>query len=367
MSFLGRNTEKVGGSRFFTEEATALLYLFKNNHPKTNCSAARNKIEKYVLPLCMQSQRAKDNRYRRMKFLGSLLLLLSAVGHAQVFPVQGNLQIAPPYSPFLTDYTALGTQKLSLMEWLHTIGNLGSSVWETAALPKEYWNKDDSKYDSSTIHLPPTLAGVSDAAVEKVTEYQQLVKLGYDAATKEKVREGLWNAVKSISPDNIKKAFENFYEEKKANYTSSKKHIVRHTAGKDAVTVTFAVWGAVAAITNAVKKTGEVIGEKVAKEAAKDGTKIISQFSASTIDDAVRYAMKKAIHIFDKAEHNLNPLVSKLGGQENTIRAVLNAANGKLPLSGVFKDVMLNIGGYNVYIRGRVIDGIPKLGTIFIK
>src|SRR6218665_1933111 len=115
MSFLGRNTEKVGGSRFFTEEATALLYLFKNNHPKTNCSAARNKIEKYVLPLCMQSQRAKDNRYRRMKFLGSLLLLLSAVGHAQVFPVQGNLQIAPPYSPFLTDYTALGTQKLSLV------------------------------------------------------------------------------------------------------------------------------------------------------------------------------------------------------------------------------------------------------------
>src|SRR6218665_171946 len=52
---------------------------------------------------------------KRMKFLGSLfLLLLSAVGHAQVFPVQGSLQIAPPYSPFLTDYTAPGTQKLAL-------------------------------------------------------------------------------------------------------------------------------------------------------------------------------------------------------------------------------------------------------------
>jgi len=324
--------------RFFIEkEVIVLLYLFKNNHPKTNCSAARNKIEKYVLPLCMQSQRAKDNRYRRMKFLGSLLLLLSAVGHAQVFPVRGNLQIAPPYSPLLTDYTALGTQKLSLvtlkgaaknstvgrqkaaieeklpesgglqgerrsaavvqpaekdggefwvkamngMEWLHTIGNLGSSVWETAALPKGYWNRDDSKYDASTIHLPPTLAGVSDAAVEKVTEYQQLVKLGYDVAAKEEVREGLWNAVKNISPDNIKKAFENFYEEKKANYTSNKKHIVRHTAGKDAVTVTFAVWGAVAAITNAVKKTGEVIGEKVAK----------------------RVPLNRLNHIFGKPEH----------------------------------------------------------------
>src|SRR6218665_2049196 len=50
---------------------------------------------------------------KRMKFLVSLFLL-SAVGHAQVFPVQGSLQIAPPYSPFLTDYTAPGTQKLAL-------------------------------------------------------------------------------------------------------------------------------------------------------------------------------------------------------------------------------------------------------------
>ncbi|PGH38963.1 MAG: hypothetical protein CRN43_11975, partial [Candidatus Nephrothrix sp. EaCA] len=166
---------------------------------------------------------------------------------------------------------------------MHEIGNLGSSVWETVALPKGYWNKDDSKYDASTIHLPPALAGVSDAAVEKVTEYQQLVKLGYDVAAKEEVREGLWNAVKSISPDNIKKAFENFYEEKKANYTSNKKHIVRHTAGKDAVTVTFAVWGAVAAITNAVKKTGEVIGEKVAK----------------------RVPLNRLNHIFGKPEHAL--------------------------------------------------------------
>src|SRR6218665_1031787 len=269
MSFLGRNTEKVGGSRFFTEEATALLYLFKNNHPKTNCSAARNKIEKYVLPLCMQSQRAKDNRYRRMKFLGSLLLLLSAVGHAQVFPVQGNLQIAPPYSPFLTDYTALGTQKLSLMEWLHTIGNLGSSVWETAALPKGYWNRDDSKYDASTIHLPPTLAGVSDAAVEKVTEYQQLVKLGYDVAAKQAVRAALWNSVKNISPESIKNAAVNFYEEKKRNYTSDKSYIVRHTVAKDAVAaVSFFIGGkglktVAKDVSEGVEKTGKEIFQKV--------------------------------------------------------------------------------------------------------
>jgi hypothetical protein len=33
---------------------------------------------------------------------------------AQVFPVQGNTQITPPYSPYLADYTAPGSQRLSL-------------------------------------------------------------------------------------------------------------------------------------------------------------------------------------------------------------------------------------------------------------
>jgi hypothetical protein len=60
-------------------------------------------------------------------------------------------------------------------------------------------------------------------------------------------------------------------------------------------------------------------------------------------------------------------LVKKLGGYEKTIRRVLNDANGKLPNSGIFKDVLVPIEGYNVYIRGSVVDGTPKLGTMFIK
>lgn len=101
--------------------------------------------------------------------------------------------------------------------------------------------------------------------------------------------------------------------------------------------------------------------------AAKTSTKMISQFSSSTIDDAVAYAMKnKVTHVFGKAAHNLDPLVAKLGGQENTFRAVLNAANGKLPSSGVFNNIPVNVGGYNVMIRGSVVNGVPKIGTMFI-
>jgi len=58
--------------------------------------------------------------------------------------------------------------------------------------------------------------------------------------------------------------------------------------------------------------------------------------------------------------------VNKLGGEENTVRAVLNAANGKLPSSGVFKDVVVKVAGQNVFVRGNVIDGIPRIGTMFI-
>lgn len=69
-------------------------------------------------------------------------------------------------------------------------------------------------------------------------------------------------------------------------------------------------------------------------------------------------------HIFD-AKHNLGPLVNKLGGQRNTVNAVLNAGNGKFPTSGVFK-FPVSVGGQNVWIKGAVHNGMPKLGTMWI-
>jgi len=102
---------------------------------------------------------------------------------------------------------------------------------------------------------------------------------------------------------------------------------------------------------------------------AQGETKLLSQFSTSTIDDAVSQVMKdpnKIGHLFP-AKHNLGPLVTKLGGQENTVRAVLNAANGKLPASGIFRDIPVIVGGKTVLIRGNVINGVPRLGTMFIK
>ena len=109
-------------------------------------------------------------------------------------------------------------------------------------------------------------------------------------------------------------------------------------------------------------------GVEFVETAAKGGTKLLTQFSSSTIDDAVGLVMKdpnKVAHLFP-AKHNLGSLVTKLGGQENTVRSVLNAANGKLPSSGMFNNIPVNVGGSTVFIRGNVVNGVPRLGTMFI-
>ncbi len=80
-----------------------------------------------------------------------------------------------------------------------------------------------------------------------------------------------------------------------------------------------------------------------------------------------RIDVNKIRHIFNKSEHNLAPLVKKLGGNENVIKEVLLALEGKIPQSGLFKEIPVSVGGYIVHVRGMVIDGIPRIGTLFIK
>lgn len=39
-------------------------------------------------------------------------------------------------------------------EWISTLSDLGTNVWEEAALPKNYWNEDEAGYKNSTIKTP---------------------------------------------------------------------------------------------------------------------------------------------------------------------------------------------------------------------
>ena len=162
-------------------------------------------------------------------------------------------------------------------QWLETIGDLGTSVWENAALPEEYWNKDKG-YSKSNIHMPPTFAGVADGVVDEITNYPQLIKLGYDVVTKKEVREALWESVKGISVETIKGAAIDFYEKKKANYNSDKPYIVHHTVSKDAVAIAsvFIGGGISKGLKNTTDKVDngiELASKRIKKEAREKATK----------------------------------------------------------------------------------------------
>src|SRR5690606_35699143 len=73
-------------------------------------------------------------------------------------------------------------------------------------------------------------------------------------------------------------------------------------------------------------------------------------------------------HIFDKAGHNLGPLIGKLGSREAAFRAVESATQAAVKsqgLTGVF-ETTVSVGGQNVVVRGNVIDGVTRIGTFFI-
>jgi len=77
------------------------------------------------------------------------------------------------------------------------------------------------------------------------------------------------------------------------------------------------------------------------------------------------FPVAKVVHLFGKAEHDLGPVVARLGGEENTVRAILNALNGKLPSVGRFEETVSE-GGQSVHVSGSVVNGIPKIGTMYV-
>ena len=113
----------------------------------------------------------------------------------------------------------------------------------------------------------------------------------------------------------------------------------------------------------------KIIYNEISKTTALTIEKTNYIFAAEEIEEGVRWAMdeNKLEHIFNKSEHHLNQLIDKLGTQENVVREILYGLSGKVNSDGIFKNVIVSISGFNVHTRGRVMNGIPKIGTMFIK
>jgi hypothetical protein len=68
-----------------------------------------------------------------------------------------------------------------------------------------------------------------------------------------------------------------------------------------------------------------------------------------------------------QSKHGLEVLLSKAGSEANIIRRLYLSLGqtGSLPAAGTFERVV-KIYGYNVTIRGAVVNGVPRIGTAFI-
>ncbi len=74
------------------------------------------------------------------------------------------------------------------------------------------------------------------------------------------------------------------------------------------------------------------------------------------------------VHVIDVAKHGFSDIIAKAGGREQALRLVMDSLHGATDLPpGGFYEVTRVIEGEVVTIRGVVIDGVPRLGTAFIR
>ncbi|MDR0559365.1 MAG: hypothetical protein LBG92_04300, partial [Prevotellaceae bacterium] len=100
-------------------------------------------------------------------------------------------------------------------------------------------------------------------------------------------------------------------------------------------------------------------------------TKAITQFSGATIDDATSLTIsQKGNHIFSNNIHPkpwLNQLSTKMGGEQNVIKAAFESANGRIipDVNGIF-NTQVRINNVDFMIRGYLNKSAPVINTIFI-
>jgi RHS repeat-associated protein len=88
--------------------------------------------------------------------------------------------------------------------------------------------------------------------------------------------------------------------------------------------------------------------------------------SASNVSSSVD--PNKLNHIFGKAQHNLSALEAAFGGSRQAayeaLQRATQAAVNSQRLTGVF-EVVVRVGGSDVTVRGKVVDGVARIGTAY--
>ena len=113
---------------------------------------------------------------------------------------------------------------------------------------------------------------------------------------------------------------------------------------------------------------------KHAKQAAAPIAEFLTELSNEAFEKAVKYATTdtKLVHFFGDhkdilIKHNFANLLNEVRDRKKVVEKIIMACIGKIPKDGAFEDIPVSVNGYEIYVRGTVINGIPDLGTIFIK
>lgn len=105
-------------------------------------------------------------------------------------------------------------------------------------------------------------------------------------------------------------------------------------------------------------------GARTAAEAGGDLAGPLSKVEFAGLQKSLD--ANKLNHIFGKAEHGLDPLVQRFGSQEAVVEQMYRGLEAAVPASGRFTVTRL-IGGQSVVIDGAVVDGVPRIGTAYIR
>jgi len=116
-------------------------------------------------------------------------------------------------------------------------------------------------------------------------------------------------------------------------------------------------WGAQFALTGLFMGLFETVGGLFAEEAGG----VVEGEVVDTVGE-VAPDPNKLHHIFDNVDHDFGPFVSQYGGQVQAFQAIQGAVQSLGLAEGGFQ-MILNIGGTNVWVEGRVINGIAMIGS----
>ena len=106
------------------------------------------------------------------------------------------------------------------------------------------------------------------------------------------------------------------------------------------------------------------LGTGAAADASAAGTSEL----AGTLRQGLEYALdpNKLNHFFGNAEHGLAGLVEQLGSREAVVTEAVKGLVGEgIPAAGRFS-VLREIAGQTVRISGAVVDGVAKIGTMYV-